>query len=614
MTLRSWDFYDTLVTRLVAHPEDVFRIMEEKLELPGFASRRVAAERKARRKFPKYEVTLKQIYDCLALEPISHASILDMELDLERSLAVPVPKNLELVQHEDILVSDTYMPPEELLAVLKRFTKTPPSTLWVSSREGVRKHEGLLWDRVLKKYQQGLSHTGDNRISDERQPGRRGVITHGFRHCDLLAGEQHLAQGGIDGAILAGCSRAARIAMALDEDDPRAAFCDTIASVYAPVLVAFAEWIFVRASELEVTDVTFMARDGQLLLYTAECLAPYRDNAPRKMHYIYGSRRALHLPGFASTEEAMDWILEDTPILRLRDLADRAGLDSDEITTIARTHGFEGIDRNIPTGDRPDLLNVVRDKRFIQALEKVSQTYWPSAFEYYHNLNFGKHPILMVDVGWSGKMQESLSRLIAKGTGSKPRIHGAYLSLSAVTGAGPSNTLQGFLHTPAPKSGLNPLDKYRGVIESVLQADHGTTIGFNQSPGVAPILDSPPDAESVELVLFQRKIIKAFVLALIEAEKALGRPIQFERELLLGNLMRKLSKPKRREAQAFLQRTHAEGQVERERVPVVSRVGSWTELMTRAGWGVWPEGTLSVNGLRGGIGFVNLIRHLKSLR
>lgn len=611
MTVQSWDFYDTLITRLVARPTDVFRIMEERMNSPGLAKKRIAAESTARRKAPGREVTLRQIYDCLDLSPDVRTSTLQLELDLERALAAPIAENLNRVQGEDILVSDTYMPSEELRAVLERHSETPPEKLWVSSEEGVRKHEGFLWDRVIEQHGQGLVHTGDNVISDEHQPSRRGLKTHGFRSSDLCTGEAYMARGGIDGSVLAGCSRAARLSMALDADDPRAALCETIASVYAPIFVAFADWTFAQAAERKANQVLFMARDGQLLFHTAQSLAPHRPNAPVDMRYFYGSRRALHLPGFDNIESATHWLLENTPVLRLKDLSDRAGLAIDQVEEIARDHGFDDAESNIQATERANLMNVVQDPRFVEALQAVSQAHWPAAFEYYYKLGFGKHPVLMVDVGWSGKMQASLSALIAKGIGAQPTIHGIYLSLSARAGAGPSNTLTGFLNTPPA---VNPLDPYRGVIETVLQADHGTTIGFHDTNSqIGPTLGNPPDEATVKSVHFQRNVIKAFVSALAQAEQALGRPVRFDQELLMGNLMRKLRNPEQREALAFLQRTHAEGQVERDRIPLVRSVSRWTELMTRSGWGIWPEGTLSASGLRSGIPVARFARRIKSL-
>lgn len=622
MTSQSWDFYDTLITRLVAEPTDVFRIMEERLGLLEFASKRVAAEKAARRKCVGREVTIEEIYGCLNVPSADLSDVLQFELDLERALATPVTRSIKQLKDNDIVVSDTYMPSAELREVLEQFSDAKPGKLWVSSEESVRKHEGFLWDRVIQQHGTNFTHAGDNKISDWLQPSRRGINIRKVQDCELLAGERYLAQAGIDGSILAGCSRAARLSIGLDADDPWVNLCDTVASVYAPIFVAFADWIFCHAECLKVDKLMFMARDGQLLFFTAEALAPYRSNAPTEMQYFYGSRRALHAPGFDDVEIAMSWLLENTPVFTLRDLADRAGLQLTHVAEIARDYGIHDTHRSLTAMERRCLIEVVRDARFVEALCKNSREQWLPAYEYYSGLGFGESPVIMVDVGWSGKMQASLVRLIAKGIGATPKIHGAYLSLSDAVCAGAGNTIEGFLNIFHRRHGANPLDHYRGVIETVLAADHGTTVGFCQRDGrVSPVLADPPDDAVLQAAKLQRAVVKAYIDALVQAERALGRPVSFDRDLLFRNLIRKLKNPEKYEALAFLRHTHAEGQIERDRTPLVNNTSNWTGLFKRSGWGLWPEGTLSASGMKGAIPIAHLIRllrgalkHLQKLR
>ena len=64
----SFDIFDTLVERLVDRPEDVFALLQMQYEnhfgksLP-VATMRQVAEKRARRKTEKQEVTLDEIYD-----------------------------------------------------------------------------------------------------------------------------------------------------------------------------------------------------------------------------------------------------------------------------------------------------------------------------------------------------------------------------------------------------------------------------------------------------------------------------------------------------------------------------------------------------------------------
>ena len=92
--MRSFDFFDTLVTRLVAKPVDVFRLVERRLELPGWARARAQAAIALRRSQPGREVCLDQILAAMSADPEHARRAREVELALELALSVPVRANL----------------------------------------------------------------------------------------------------------------------------------------------------------------------------------------------------------------------------------------------------------------------------------------------------------------------------------------------------------------------------------------------------------------------------------------------------------------------------------------------------------------------------------------
>src|ERR1019366_8657113 len=106
MQLASFDIFDTVLTRTVAVPRDLFLLLAERLrarqiitlEAAAFADARVRAERQARTRHPHGEVTLAEIYDELAAArswpgaagAAAEAAELETEADCLR--AVPVMK------------------------------------------------------------------------------------------------------------------------------------------------------------------------------------------------------------------------------------------------------------------------------------------------------------------------------------------------------------------------------------------------------------------------------------------------------------------------------------------------------------------------------------------
>ena len=58
----SFDMFDTLITRLVNAPSDLFSIIETEYNIPNFRKNRINAERKARKNSNHEEITIDDIY------------------------------------------------------------------------------------------------------------------------------------------------------------------------------------------------------------------------------------------------------------------------------------------------------------------------------------------------------------------------------------------------------------------------------------------------------------------------------------------------------------------------------------------------------------------------
>jgi len=94
----SFDIFDTLISRLVSDPHDVFALVEREfnhrhpeIRLDGFREKRVSAERRAREARDFKEVSFEVIYDELSKTyGVELADRLaEVELDLEHRLSIP---------------------------------------------------------------------------------------------------------------------------------------------------------------------------------------------------------------------------------------------------------------------------------------------------------------------------------------------------------------------------------------------------------------------------------------------------------------------------------------------------------------------------------------------
>jgi len=164
LRIRSFDFWDTLITRWDVDPKRVFEYVGALAGLPDFRQQRLAAERQARQQNPDY--SLQHIY--AALGPISGLpasrclKLMAQELEAEAEFAQPVQANLDLLGAGDVVISDMYLSAEQMRTIAQPYVNLARHPFLVSASG---KQGGRVWRRLR---QAGIeaSHTGDNYLAD----------------------------------------------------------------------------------------------------------------------------------------------------------------------------------------------------------------------------------------------------------------------------------------------------------------------------------------------------------------------------------------------------------------------------------------------------------------
>ncbi len=194
----SFDIFDTLLTRVVVHPADVFRLVQRELQGKGgipevlrksFVSARVWAEFKSRRLSVNEDVALDSIYHVIErdyrLESESVQWVMEKELEIEARCLVPIEsqsRRVKELHHEGrrlLFISDMYLPSSFIQTQLQRYGLfLTGDRLYVSGELSITKGSGKLFDYVLQK--EGLApdqllHCGDNPHSDAFVPARKGI-------------------------------------------------------------------------------------------------------------------------------------------------------------------------------------------------------------------------------------------------------------------------------------------------------------------------------------------------------------------------------------------------------------------------------------------------------
>lgn len=197
----SFDIFDTLITRIVFEPKDVFKLIEEKLEKSGidipFYEWRIRAEDKCNEKVTA--PSIEYIYEIFGsqnnLPEDAVKTIMQLEYETELEVICPRIAMKEILEwtislgKKVCLTSDMYFSKEEISKMLKSVGIHQNIPILVSSDYGKSKEEGSLY-KVLCEEMSVLSilHIGDNYESDIKKAQEYGIKTFQVkRGFDLLA-------------------------------------------------------------------------------------------------------------------------------------------------------------------------------------------------------------------------------------------------------------------------------------------------------------------------------------------------------------------------------------------------------------------------------------------
>ncbi len=182
----SFDFYDTLVMRLVYSPGDILKITEQRIrsvlsvEIPFVELRnRAVAELTGK------EYTLDEIYQCMEkyVDRSKCERIKLLEIDTEMKLTIARKDMVELFKYavrkgkEVYVLSDMYLSGETIKEIAAKCgMDIGEEHLWVSCEVGKSKKSGGMWELFSQKITDKKAiHFGDSVVGDEEKPQNVGV-------------------------------------------------------------------------------------------------------------------------------------------------------------------------------------------------------------------------------------------------------------------------------------------------------------------------------------------------------------------------------------------------------------------------------------------------------
>jgi len=284
-------------------------------------------------------------------------------------------------------------------------------------------------------------------------------------------------------------------------------------------------WVLCESIKKGIRKIYFLSRDGQILCKIARCLSESRKLGV-SCEYLYASRQALHLPGHTSIKESEEWILEDTSHLSIQIVANRVGLSSELVSKISSKYFNATIDENLALDKRKALKNIIRDPEFISHLENESSLALKDAILYFQQSGvMEERQISIVDVGWNGRMQRSLENILKKNGSSEVSIQGFYLGLAKSCVFSSGERIHGFLNDPFNPASQKPwVNRYRGIFEFFLSADHPTVAGYiiDDKGQMGPLFNALVSDEERRSVEHRQAAVLSFANHYCALEKFLG--------------------------------------------------------------------------------------------
>ncbi|MEI2722453.1 MAG: hypothetical protein V9H26_02590 [Verrucomicrobiota bacterium] len=481
MKLHSFDVFDTLLTRRVAVPVDLFLLIGAQLHTARlipctpdeFAAKRSQAEAAARQIAPAGEARFNEVYEKLAeayrWNEAQTQQAMEIELHVESQNTQAVPGMLETIQqaradgYRVMFLSDMYLPASFIAELLRRAGfLVAGDELLVSGELRQAKHDGRMFHLVRTQHRSVAEwrHAGDHPRADVEVPRRLGINARAETRCSLTQYERTV-RGAEQAAPLWRSQYAAAMKLARLEGwelpEARQAVWKSGTNVVGPLWFGFAEWCLDEALKRGIKRLFFVARDGQVFQQVARAIARQRG-IPVECRYLYGSRQAWHLPGLGELDEpALLWIFNRQRFLTAEQVLKRVGLDPNAFTAELTSIGIPTTawSADLSTEQTERLRECLQTPPFAAAIRHQVTTARKLALRYLEQEGvLDGTPYALVDIGWHGNMQRSFARwLRADPARRNLPVTGMYFGLQRPPtghGAGP---IRGILARSEPGAG-----------------------------------------------------------------------------------------------------------------------------------------------------------------
>jgi FMN phosphatase YigB (HAD superfamily) len=506
--LLTLDVFDTCLIRDFVSQESLWYLLGQEIikQLPGIASPeefmriRGRADADARGQGSAEDITLTDVYARIAAAhrwtPEQQQQAMAIEEDLEsRGLRLNPPAQALLAKAHGAAVSYLTDTPHRGAFIRECLNEhsLPAGTVLSSGDLGLRKGTGSLFREASKRFNVGrgqILHVGNDYRSDAAGSARAGVPfalladANPTRYETALDGATRKSTG-LLGAVLAGRGRDFRLAKT-DQFPP--ALVSVVSGVAGPAVLTAVAWTLLSAQRDGTGTLYFVARDGEILLAVAKLHQQELGLATEiECRYLYGSRRAWHLPALglvpaAEFPAALRRLLLQSGQDTLRGLLSHLDLGTDEAMTVVERHVAD-VSVDAPLGDRlTEVIDAVAGSSALQSLALARAEAARQATVAYlrQEKMFGGSRPGLVDIGWHGAASASLAAIAAaEGTGVRCYFAGGLCGRGSVVAPGDSRAflIDARGEEPELRAALVHL------METFCAGSGGSTLGYAETDG-----------------------------------------------------------------------------------------------------------------------------------
>lgn len=349
----SFDIFDTLIMRDTLYPDDVFNIMEYKLENEGIYTRKFATDRKnAESDIMGMNPNIHDIYNNftrkLGVPDFLSKKIKQIELDIEKAILHKRIKMAEIFEYALIkgkkvyLISDMYLPSDIISELLYNEGISGYEKIYVSCEQKCTKYTGIYEKFCDEVKGSSYLHIGDNDEADGYNARQAGIdvflIKSAYElmrissYSELTELTETIDDRNVIGMLAAKIFNNPFVLYDNNGKVPLSGIEDITYSFVAPVSLALVLWIIKQMRDGYYKNILFSARDGYLIKKLYDYIIQKQGyNLPEGI-YFYTSRVACST-AVVENEDDITWILGPTSLAGIeKTVSDRFIIDQNRIT------------------------------------------------------------------------------------------------------------------------------------------------------------------------------------------------------------------------------------------------------------------------------------------